>query len=707
MRILERFDDRTLWCGAVANAAVSVAMVVVGLALAIARMPRPDLTASWLPQNAFAVLILAPVFLLTARAQPRNRVVWAVGVATLLSGVQVLVGAIGAMWISVELGSSARAYAPADLSLPVATAEWFTAWSWVPIVVLLGPLLLLWFPDGTPPSTRWRPVAATAVGAMVAIVAGLMVVTWPTRRLPYGEALSSSPAESLFGIGYPMLGVATLLAFASVVVRTRTADGVVRQQIRTLGYGATIFGLVSAISLAVDRTSLVFQVTLIPTLAILAAAFAIAIGRYRLFDIDVAINRTLVFGVLAVFITGIYAGIVVGIGSAVGDPSNPLLAIGATALVAVVFEPVRARVQHWANVVAFGRRATPYEVLAGFADQIRQPALEPEEQVTELARLLVDGTGADRAVVWLAVDDRLEPVGVAPLEGVTPAPASSVDALPADASVPVALDGELLGAVTIEARRGGEVSDSDRRLLDSLAGQAALVLGNARLRVQLRQRMAALTESRRRLVAATDEARRRLERDLHDGAQQQLVALKVKLGLARTLAGREDAGALVPAIGHVADQADAVIDGLRDLARGIYPPLLESEGLSVALEAQARKAPLPVVVDVREVGRHPRQIEACVYFCVAEALANVTRHAGATCAHVTVTDDGGTLTFTVTDDGAGFDDAAIPRRGGLLDMADRLDTVDGELRIDSAPGQGTTVHATIVTPTLVGHTPSA
>lgn len=704
MRLFERFDDRTLWNGALLTATATVAMVVAGLALAVARVTRDGLAASWVVQNAFGALVFCPVFLLTARAQPRNRVVWAVGASMLLSGVQVLSGALALIWITDAVGSYASDFVPADIGLAAAIANWVQAWTWVPIVVLLGPVLLLWFPDGALPSRRWRLVMWTAVAAMSAIMVASMMVAWPT-------SLSSQPtpdtglAALLLAVGYPLIAVATVLAFASVVVRARTADGVVRQQIRTLGFGAVVFGLVTGVSLSIDPTSALFQITAIPGMVVLGAAFAIAIGRYRMFDIDVVINRTLVFGVLAVFITGVYAAIVVGVGSLVGHPSNPVLAIAATALVALIFEPVRARVQHWANVVAYGRRATPYEVLAGFADQLRQPAVEPDEQVGELARLLADGTGARRATVWLAVDGRLRPVATAPADA-PPPPGEQIDDVMVDVAVPVTLDGDVLGALGIDARRGSEVTSLDRRVLRELAGQAALVLGNARLRARLRQRLAALTESRRRLVVATDEERRRLERDLHDGAQQQLVAIKVKLGLARTLARREDVDQLAVVLEGVGGEADAAVDSLRELARGIYPPLLESEGLAVTLEAQARKTPLPVTLDADGVGRHPRDVEVCMYVCVVQALANVVRHADATSATVTLSQDRGVLSFAVSDDGVGFDPGVTAHGSGLLGMADRLDTVGGRLDIASAPGCGTTVGGRMPVPAVTAQAPA-
>ncbi|MDQ3708744.1 MAG: sensor histidine kinase, partial [Actinomycetota bacterium] len=224
-----------------------------------------------------------------------------------------------------------------------------------------------------------------------------------------------------------------------------------------------------------------------------------------------------------------------------------------------------------------------------------------------------------------------------------------------------------------------------------LAAQAGLVLRNVRLTAELYQRLDDLRASRQRLVAAQDTERRRLERDLHDGAQQQLVALKVKLALAKTLATREHATKAAQVLGRLAGDADDAITTLRDLARGIYPPLLADQGLAVALQAQARKAPLPVTVHADGIGRYPQDTEAAVYFCCLEALQNTAKYASAAHATITLTQHHGALVFTVTDDGVGFDPATTTRGSGLQNMADRLAAHGGTLTIHSAQGQGTTV----------------
>jgi signal transduction histidine kinase len=227
----------------------------------------------------------------------------------------------------------------------------------------------------------------------------------------------------------------------------------------------------------------------------------------------------------------------------------------------------------------------------------------------------------------------------------------------------------------------------EQKLLSDLAAQAALVLRNASLTAELVDRLAELRASRQRLVQAQNDARRRLERNLHDGAQQQLVAIKIKLGLAHRMA---DTGqSLGPLLSALADETGEAIDTLRDLARGIYPPVLADQGLLAALRAQAAKAPLHVTVEAGDVGRFDQDTEAAVYFCCLEALQNIVKYAEASSARIDLQYDGNGLQFSVSDNGVGFDPNAVERGAGLQNIADRVDALDGSLTIESRPGAGT------------------
>jgi signal transduction histidine kinase len=230
------------------------------------------------------------------------------------------------------------------------------------------------------------------------------------------------------------------------------------------------------------------------------------------------------------------------------------------------------------------------------------------------------------------------------------------------------------------------LSRDGERLVTDLAGQAGLVLRNVRLIEELQ-------ESRRRIVAAQDERARKLERDLHDGAQQQLVALSVKLGLAEQLAARDPQRARTVLAELKADATDA-LDTLRDLARGIYPPLLAEQGLPAALEAQARKSLVDVRVEADGMGRFAQEVEAAIYFCALEALQNIAKYANARSARIHLERHDGHLSFSVDDDGDGFDPTTA-RGSGLTNMRDRVEALGGALEVTSAPGAGTTVHGRI------------
>jgi signal transduction histidine kinase len=214
-----------------------------------------------------------------------------------------------------------------------------------------------------------------------------------------------------------------------------------------------------------------------------------------------------------------------------------------------------------------------------------------------------------------------------------------------------------------------------------------LVLRNVRLIEELRA-------SRQRLVAAQDEERRRLERNIHDGAQQQLVALAVKANLARAMVGRDEekTGELLD---QLSSEAQDALQNLRDLARGNYPPLLADQGLVPALTAQARKFPVPAEVQADGVGRYAQDVEAAVYFCCLEALQNAAKYAGATTVCVRMRAEDGRLRFDVTDDGGGFDPVTTPQGSGLQNMADRLAVLGGAVEVRSERGRGPTVSGSI------------
>jgi signal transduction histidine kinase len=575
-----------------------------------------------------------------------------------------------------------------------------------PVTFLIAFMFLL-FPTGKLPWPRWRPVAA----------AGLLLVGLTTAGLVVTPRLLQLPAPGGISLVYPNpLGVESLkpvlravpvgtlnglavvfVAFmaavlVSLAVRYRAGGRLMRQQIKWLALVAVAFAgllFIALLGLAAGEgwlNSAANAVTAVVALFGIPAAMAIAILKHRLYDIDVIISRAVVYALLSAAFTAVYAGIVVGIGTFVGHQGGPVLTIAAAVTIALLFQPLRHRAQLFANRLVYGKRATPYQALSDFAGDMAGQ-LDLTEAVEKMVSVLAGATGADRAEAWIRVGTELRPAAVWP-HG-SPASAAIAlgpgDGLPAFAgtsrAAAVQHGGELLGALSLQKPRNEPLTGTEDELLRHLASQAGLVLRNAALIDELRA-------SRRRLVGAQDAERRKIERNLHDGAQQQLIALMIQLGLLEESADDPAVRQLAPAI---KDGLRAALDDLRDLARGIYPPLLADQGLLPALQAQARRASLPVEIDADSIGRYPQDTEAAVYFCTLEALQNITKYAGASRATVGLSCSDGSLRFTVTDDGAGFDTASTRHGTGLQGMADRLAALGGALDVRSHPGRGTTL----------------
>ncbi|CAN5727233.1 hypothetical protein BH18ACT17_BH18ACT17_00030 [soil metagenome] len=559
-------------------------------------------------------------------------------------------------------------------------------------VLFLLPLL---FPTGSPPSPRWRPllwlIGGFTVVAFIAVAVGADELSGSSERVAIDNPLhipALAPLGDLPAIG--LAAVALLAAsVASLVIRFRRSHDVERQQLKwvVFAFVTTLMLLVaSELLLAVIPNEGLLDSFISGTaFLILPVAVGIAMLKYRLFDLDVVVRKTLVIGVLAVLIAAVYVAVVAG-GTALLGRDDPTLSIGAAVVLALVFQPARAQARRLADRVVYGDRATPYEVLTEFSDRVGD-AFATDDVLTRMAQILGRGTGAATAMVWLEAGGELRPAGSYPSDSVHAAPARLADGrmrvLPMAHAVEVRDRGELLGALSVDMPADDPMTPSRDRLVRDLASQAGLVLRNVRLVQDLR-------ESRRRLVAAQDEERRKLERNIHDGAQQQLVALQVRQRLVEQLIERDPTKAK-EMVGQLQEDTAAARDDLRDLARGIYPPLLADKGLEAALTAQARKSAVPVEVDAHAIERFSQDIEAAVYFSTLEALQNTAKYAGASRATVTLSRANGSLAFTVSDDGAGFDPSATGYGTGLQGIADRLGALDGELEVTSSPGSGTTV----------------
>ena len=665
-----------------------VSIVVLVAALVLMFVDResdlPGGVASWSASDVLDVLVSIGVPILgivIVNKRPRNAVGWTF---------------IGA-GIALGLASFGQVYALHALradpgSLPAGRVlAWVSNVVWpIPLAALI--LLFLLFPTGHLPSPRWRPVLWLVVVILLVLSVGALILAtagWsePFKGIDQAAGSVGTVARTVIVIAVLAEVVALLLSVASLVVRFRRSTGEERLQLKWFVSAAAVAAVAFSVGVFIDAP--VVSVVVSISLLCLFAAIGIAMVKHNLYDIDLIINKTITYGALAAFITGIYVIVVVVIGAFIGVTEG--VSLLATAVVAVAFQPIRRRAQQIANRLVYGERATPYEVLSHFSEHVGE-TYSGEDILVRMARLLAEGTGATSAVVWLRVGRELRPAAMWPADGAAATALPLVGDEPpvldeATASVPVSHQGELLGLLTITKPPNEPLSPVEDKLVADLAGQAGLVLANSRLIEDLRA-------SRQRLVAVQDEERRRLERNLHDGAQQQLVALAVRLRLARTTASKDLAGAdrmLEQLEGDVAD----ALENLRELARGVYPPLLADKGLAAAIEAQSRRSSVPVRVDADGIGRYPQELETAVYFCTLEALQNAAKYAGANEIVVCLLEEDGELVLSIHDDGRGFDRAATPLGSGQQNMADRLAALGGTLDIRSRPGGGTTVSGRI------------
>ncbi|MEA2557722.1 MAG: hypothetical protein QOG88_1260 [Actinomycetota bacterium] len=696
---------------------VAIALAVAGIVFELQATTRPSATFGPRGVAIPLALVLAIVGATLATKRPENPIGWILVFASLFAGLQAISEGY-ANWAFLTTG---------DRSTPARLAAAAEDWVWLPALSALASVCAL-FPDGKLISARWRaPFITGVVGVCIATLAGILSKQ-QTTYLGAHNPLGIPGMFAIQSVAFASVPLMLVIGASSVIVRFRRSHGDERAQMKWLAvsgsliaaaflmyFGEYMWLLIGGGSAAVSGTEPSGLVHVLPEAVMVLGLYAIplsvglAVLKYRLYDIDIVISKTVLFGSLAAFISAVYVGIVIGVGALLGqtDQANIGLAIVATAVVAVGFQPVRERMTRVANGLVYGERATPYQVLSEFAGRVGT-TYAAEDVLPRTARVIAEGTGAERADVWLRVGNELRlsaswPPGADDGPGLE-LPGDGVS-LPeirgVDRAVPVLLQGSLLGAVTVTKAQGDPLRHAEEVLLDDLAGQAGLVLANARLTAELQARLKELTErsaelqrSRQRIVTAQDEERRRLERNIHDGAQQHLVALAVKLRLVRSLISRDPvkAGAM---LAELRGEVDDALETLSNLALGIYPPLLEEQGLATALAAQYQRMDLTVRLHANGVSRYPIELEAAVYFCALEALQNIAKYANAGAVDITLGEREGDLTFEVTDDGQGFDAATAPRGSGLNNMRDRLSVLGGGVTVTSSQGRGTTVRGRV------------
>ncbi len=581
--------------------------------------------------------------------------------------------------------------------------------------VVAGIGLIGLFPTGIPQrrGERWVLRSTAAMAVALPLLAEMASPAPPTDLFgysgepPIGSPLylpAARPAEpAVVGLHHAFTAT-VVLGVVMLYLRYRRSAAEDRRRIRFLLVGAVaamvVFGAFVALALAAPQPSL-FEDVAILVLWILGVALALGSLVLPLsqgvLGIDQSARRSLVYRALWLVIAVAYVAAAATLGLLASHflSAGPavLLAVGA----AVAFQPVQRRLEKLADRWVFGDRLDGYEVLSRFGS-----ALEAAPGAADLLPRLADAIRRGLGLQWARV--RLDLAGA----GGSPSTVGAAGIEPADAAepalvVPLIHAGTVLGRIECGNRRDGPLLDEDRRLLASLAGQAATAARNLHLTAELSTRLAVirrqtteLTASRARVARAQDAERQRIQRDLHDGVQQDVVVLTAKLALARERLRRGDRRA-DDSLAELQRDLGDLLGHLRDFAHTIHPPVLADQGLLEAIEAQAARLPVEVMIEadaaLRGV-RYPQHVEAATWFVVAEALTNAVKHAGASRVLVELTQPNGSLAVEIRDDGCGFDPAAV-RGLGLAGLADRISIVNGALRIDSGPGRGTTLRAEV------------
>ena len=595
---------------------------------------------------------------------------------------------------------------------------------------------LVVFPTG---KREWINVRNHAVRTPITLLAGILALALGASSTAYPHTLSFL---IFFGLIAPLCGG---VVQRSRLIRPATAEA--RQQSRILlwALGGTLAAAVLLVGIALGTQALadtpglpkevpgisagmpgmtghlpgpegigsqtvVFWIFRVLSIAVPCAVLA-GLLRLRLWTFELLFNRALIYGLLAAVIGAVYVFGVVRVDAWFGLDSDWLAPpqVAAAGLVALAFHPVRVRLERLADRLLYGRRIAPYDVLAQISALSDSGSGGPgEAALTDLARIVALGLRTRYAVACLDLEDGTEARYQWPSE--------AVRIEDAERTVAVEYRGSPVGRVLIPVQAGRTPANERRTLLDHLARAAGVVMHNARLTIDLEHRLrviearaAEIRASRWRIVAAQDSERRELERDLHDGAQPGLTAVRLSLGLVSHLvASGSDAAS--EALLRLRTQIDDATLSLRQTLRGLAPTALGEHGIIRALAELAQSLGADVDFRVDEETRQARfgpQTEAAVYFCCAEAIQNAVKHCAGAAVAATLRWEGerSRLLFEIADDGPGFD-AAGSTGNGIQNMADRIGAAGGVLKIESEPGAGTKVSGSVPTTSGEGEPPA-
>lgn len=669
-------------------AALAITAVTVGLALSLIGLVASDGELRPAPHQIFnpvTAVTFSVVGALVASRHPRNPLGWLFGAVGLLSGLNLL-----AMGYSL-LGQSGAIAG----SLPgIALAQWLDIWVWIPTIVLPITFLLLLFPNGRLLSPRWRLISWAAGLGLAGAVVGLAFHPSQSEALGLGEvnplgftgAAGALDVLTMAAVGLLALGVVGSLA--ALFIRFRRSRGIEREQLKWIAYAGLMvvagFVISSVLYAVFPGDPIVEELSIIiadATLVGIVVAAGIAILRHGLYDIDIVINRTLVYGALTVGTMALYVFIVGFFGTLVQARYRSLIAFLGTGMVAVLFQPLRERLQRGVNRLMYGERDDPYAVLSRLGRRLEE-TLSPGATLPTVVETVAQALKLPYVALASKQDGELTIV--------------ASYGLPVDEPIrlPLIYQSETIGQLVLAPRTPGEsFTQAEQHLLEDIALQAGVATHAVQLTDDLRRLAADLQRSRERLVSAQEEERRRLRRDLHDGLGPQLASLTLKLDAVRNYLAHDPTTADALLIDLKA-QTQAAIADIRRLVYDLRPPALDEFGLVGALREHAgaydRSNGLAVLVDAPgTVPALPAAVEVAAYRIALEALTNISRHAHAHECVVRLTLNGD-LQLEVSDDGVGFPEA-YQAGVGLTSMRERAAELGGTCVIEARSSSGTRV----------------
>jgi signal transduction histidine kinase len=619
-------------------------------------------------------------------ARPANRAAWLfLLVATLLE----IGKGIGA---AVSLTATANP----DVTHAWAAVVVVDAAGWA--VTAAGVALFVTFPDGKYQRSYERWIVRVLPPAFLPLQLLQLVGSSRVGTSQFGWLTLDAPSPiyvrglDLVGVSAGALMDANILvvvpALGLLLLRYRRFGDQQRRQIKWPLY-AVALSAISVVILAFGAGPpaipfWVAAVQYIGTQALLPVGLAMGIVVYKGLDIEDVIRRSVVYGVLWALIAAAYVFVAAAFGIAVGQRVPLALAVLLAIAAALLFQPARRRLERLADRLVFGHRLSGYELISHLGVRL-QTAAAPEDVAGSVAAAVEAGLRAR----WVRVTlNRPHPTPVA-----TAGNAGS-DGETVHLSAPLIHDDHTIGVIECGPKVESSYEDADQELLNNLGRQAALAIRNSQLSAELSDRLEELAASRARLVQAEEAGRRRLERDLHDGVQQELVGVLARLGLARNQLKR-DPQLAEATLRDVQVDAQRALEGLQELARGIHPAILTDRGLVEAVAERATRMPIPVEIHANGIGmgaRFPLELEGAAYFFVSEGLANILKYSAATRVHVRFHSSGSQLVIQVEDDGRGFEPSRV-KLSGLRGLQDRVEALDGRMDVSSRPGHGTQLRA--------------